>query len=65
MSYDRSAGEGPAPEGGRVAGAAVAEQERQFLEILEYCPAAVLIVDEAGRLLFHNARLRDLLGYQK
>jgi PAS domain S-box-containing protein len=65
MSYDRSAGEGPAPADGRAAGAAVAEQERRFLEMLEFCPAAVLIVDEAGRLLFHNARLRELLGYDK
>jgi PAS domain S-box-containing protein len=65
MSYDGSAGEGPAPEDGRAASAAVAEQERQFLEVLEFCPAAVLIVDEAGRLLFHNARLRELLGYDK
>src|SRR5215510_4072273 len=32
---------------------------------MEFCPAALLIVDEEGRLLFHNARLRELLGYQK
>jgi PAS domain S-box-containing protein len=41
----------------------LAEHERQFREILEYCPAALMIVDEDGRLLFHNARLRELLGY--
>jgi PAS domain S-box-containing protein len=33
--------------------------------MLEFCPAALLIVDEEGRLVFHNARLRELLGYQK
>ena len=33
--------------------------------MLEFSPAALLIVDEDGRLLFHNARLRELLGYQK
>jgi len=43
----------------------IAEQERQFHEILEACPAALVVVDEEGRLLFHNARLRELLGYQK
>ncbi len=43
----------------------VAEQERQFREILEYCPAALVVVDEDGRLLFHNARLRELLGYDE
>ena len=41
----------------------IAEQERQFRELLEYCPAALSIVDEEGRLVFHNARLRELLGY--
>ena len=42
-----------------------AEHERQFREMLEFCPAALLVVDEDGRLLFHNARLRELLGYGK
>jgi adenylate cyclase len=43
--------------------AQIAEQERQFREILEYCPAGLQIVDEDGRLLFHNACLREMLGY--
>ena len=43
----------------------VVEQERQLREILDYCPAAVCVVDEEGRLLFHNRRMRDLLGYEK
>ncbi|HEX6978280.1 MAG TPA: adenylate/guanylate cyclase domain-containing protein [Alphaproteobacteria bacterium] len=43
--------------------AQISEQERQFREILAYCPAGLVIVDEEGRLLFHNARLRELLGY--
>jgi len=37
----------------------IAEQERQFRELLEYCPAALVVVDEDGHLLFHNARLRS------
>lgn len=45
--------------------AQIAEQERQLREILEYCPAALIVVDEEGRLLFHNWRLRDLLGYEE
>ena len=42
--------------------AQVAEQERQFRETLEYCPAGLNVVDEEGRLIFHNARLRELMG---
>jgi PAS domain S-box-containing protein len=45
--------------------AQVAEQERQLREILEYCPAGLTIVNDEGRLLFHNWRLRELLGYEK
>ena len=41
------------------------EHERQFRETLEHCPAGLIVVDENGRLLFHNARLRELLGYSK
>ena len=33
--------------------------------MLEFCSAALLVVDEDGRLLFQNARLRELLGYRK
>ena len=33
--------------------------------ILEYCPAGLNVVDEEGRLLFHNARLRELMGYDE
>ena len=50
--------------GGSAPGVQAAEHERQFREMLEFCPAALLVVDEDGRLLFHNARLRELLGYQ-
>ncbi|MGB9396940.1 MAG: adenylate/guanylate cyclase domain-containing protein, partial [Pseudolabrys sp.] len=45
--------------------AQVVEQERQLREILDYSPAAVSVVDEDGRLLFHNWRLRELTGYEK
>jgi PAS domain S-box-containing protein len=48
---------------GRTAEVQIAEQERQLREVLEFCPAALVIVDEDGRLLFHNARLRELLEY--
>ena len=43
----------------------VVEQERQLREILDYCPAAVCVVDEDGRILFHNRRMRELIGYEK
>src|SRR5215212_10490966 len=43
----------------------IAEHERQFRDILEHCPAGLNVVDEDGRLLFHNARLRELLGYDR
>ena len=51
--------------GGRALGAEAAEHERQFRETLEFCPAGVCVVDEDGRLLFHNTRLRELTGYEK
>ena len=65
MSSDATASQSPETNGGRAPTAEAAEHERQFQEILEFSPAALLIVDEDGRLLFHNARLRELLGYQK
>ncbi len=43
----------------------MAEHERHFRDIVEYCPTGIIIVDEDGRLLFHNARLREMLGYSK
>jgi PAS domain-containing protein len=43
----------------------LAEQERQFRKILDYCPTGSNVVDEDGCLLFHNARIRELLGYAK
>src|SRR5476651_512059 len=43
----------------------IAEYERQFREILEHCQAGLNVVDEDGRLLFHNARIRELLGYAR
>jgi PAS domain S-box-containing protein len=41
----------------------IAEYVRQFREILENCPAGLNVVDEDGRLLFHNAHIRELFGY--
>jgi PAS domain S-box-containing protein len=65
MSSGTTASASAATSGGTVLGVETAEHERQFLEMLEFCPAALLIVDEEGRLLFYNARLREFLGYQK
>ena len=48
-----------ATDGGSAPGVEAAEHERQFREMLEFCPAALLVVDEDGRLLFQNARLRE------
>ena len=60
-----TAGTTQASESSAALGAEAAEHERQFRELLEYCPAALLIVDEDGRLVFHNARLREILGYSQ
>jgi PAS domain S-box-containing protein len=65
MSSDTRASRSAATSGGTALGVEAAEHERQFREILEFCPAAPLVVDEDGRLLFHNARLREILGYSK
>src|SRR5829696_161864 len=51
--------------GGDRRTAEIAEHERQFREILEYCQAGLNVVDEDGRLLFHNTRLRRLMGYDE
>ena len=65
MSSDAPTGRSAATNGDVAQGAEAAEHERQFREILEFSPAALLVVDEDGRLLFHNTRLRELLGYGK
>ena len=65
MSSDTAVSQLAPSNGGAPPGAEAAEYERQFREILEFCPAALLVVDENGRLLFHNARLREILGYSK
>ena len=66
MSSDTTIGQSAsAGDGAGAIGAEAAEHERQFREILDFSPAALCIVDEDGRLLFHNARLRDIVGYGK
>jgi PAS domain S-box-containing protein len=65
MSADPTRVEMRSAHGGGTHAGELVEHERQFREMLEFCPAALVIVDEAGRLLFHNARLRELLGYRK
>lgn len=65
MPFDTSASPEADFNGGIDLGVEAAEHERQFRELLEFCPAALLIVDEDGRLLFHNSRLSEILGYSK
>ena len=65
MSSDTVASRSAATNGGIALGVEAAEHERQFRELLEFSPAALEVVDEDGRLLFHNARLREILGYSK
>jgi PAS domain S-box-containing protein len=65
MSFDATPSQSAPTNGGVARGVEAAEHERQFQQILEFSPAALLVVDEDGRLLFHNARLREMLGYQK
>ena len=64
MSSDTIAGQS-ATNGGTALGVEATEHERQFRETLELCPAGLLVMDEDGRLLYHNARLREILGYSK
>ena len=52
-------------DGGAAAEGTLAEHERQFRELLEFCPAALQVVDDDGRLLFHNLRVREILGYSR
>jgi PAS domain S-box-containing protein len=65
MPSDTRASRLAATNGGGALGVEAAEHERQFRETLEFCPAGLCVVDEDGRLLFHNARLRELIGYEK
>jgi PAS domain S-box-containing protein len=65
MSFDARESQSVAGNGGRAPGVEAAEHERQFRETLEFCPAGLCVVDEDGQLLFHNARLRELTGYEK
>src|SRR5215207_7734589 len=39
--------------------------ERQFREVLEFCPAALSVTDNDGKLIFHNKRYREIMGYPK
>jgi PAS domain-containing protein len=52
MSSDTTVSRLAPTNGGTASGAEAAEYERQFREILEYCPAALLVVDEDGRYCF-------------
>jgi PAS domain S-box-containing protein len=65
MSSDTTPSRPAATNGAAAPGAEAVEHERQFREMLEFCPAALLVVDDDGHLLFHNARLREVLGYSK
>jgi PAS domain S-box-containing protein len=65
ITGEQGLGAPSAAPGKRTPISEIAEHERQFREMLESCPAALVVVDDAGRLLFHNSRLRELLGYDK
>ena len=39
--------------------------ERQFREVLEFCPAALSVTDDDGKLIFHNKCYREIMGYPK
>src|SRR3954451_13644610 len=39
--------------------------ERQFREVLDFCPAALSATDDDGRLVFHNKRYREIMRYPK
>src|SRR4029077_3693210 len=65
MSSDTRVGQMAATNGGNALGVEADEDERQFRELLWFCPAGLLVVDADDRLLFHNARLREILGYSK
>jgi PAS domain S-box-containing protein len=65
MCSDTTASPSMPTNGSSAPGVVAAEHERPFREMLEFCPAALLVVDEDGRLLFHNARLREILEYSK
>ncbi len=49
----------------KKAESALAESEKRFSVFMEHLPAAVFIKDQAGRLLFANPYLKDLLGWQE
>ena len=40
-----------------------AQSERQFREIVEHCPAGLVIVDDDGFLVFCNQTFRTMFGY--
>ena len=65
MCSDTTASRSTPTNGSTAPGVEAAEHERQFREMLEFCPAAMLVADEDGRLLFHNARLREILEHSK
>src|SRR3954452_20192179 len=39
--------------------------ERQFREVLDFCPAALSATDDDGRLVFHNRRYREIMRSPK
>ncbi|MBA3519675.1 MAG: GAF domain-containing protein [Rhizobiales bacterium] len=41
------------------------QADEWFREVLEFCPAALSVTDEDGKLIFHNVRYREILGYPK
>jgi PAS domain S-box-containing protein len=39
--------------------------EQQFKEVLDFCPAAFSATDDDGKLVLHNRRYREIMGYSK
>src|SRR5262245_59402077 len=65
MSSDTTVSRSAATNGGNAPGGEAAEHERQLREMLQLCNAALLVVADDGCLQYHNARLREMLGYSK
>ena len=43
----------------------VSERERQFHDLLESAPEAMIVVDDQGRIMMTNRRCEEIFGYEK
>ena len=44
---------------------ALVQAERRFEGVLDAVPTAIVVVDESGRIVHTNARVRDVFGYEQ